>query len=96
MNTEMHNNDSLSSLKTVYTLYHTYGPEEDRAETLKLIGIYSTRENAEKALERVKDKPGFRSRQEGFEIFSHRLDRDGWVDGFAMAWSDGSFTDPDE
>lgn len=61
----------------VFMLHHTYGPEEDQAENLKLIGVYSTRSNAEAALERVKDQPGFCTRQDGFEISSATLDQDG-------------------
>jgi homoserine kinase type II len=74
----------------VYKLYHIYNRgsdgEGDDDEETKLIGIYSTKEKAEAAILRVKDKPGFRDYPDGFEIFEHTLDRDGWVDGFTTVW----------
>ncbi|MDP9023786.1 MAG: hypothetical protein M3N13_00240 [Candidatus Eremiobacteraeota bacterium] len=82
--------------KVIYEAVHSYGSEEDRVDNRKSIGLYSTRENAEAAIERVKDKPGFRSRQDGFEIDEIRLDKDSWVDGFENAWPDGTWTSADE
>lgn len=64
----------------VYMLYHIHN--EGGSEDAKLIGIYSTYDLAEKARERVQDKPGFVDFPEEFSIFPHKLDRDGWIDGF--------------
>jgi hypothetical protein len=65
----------------VYPLWHVYVRESGEEEQ-KLIGIYSTRANAEAAIERLKDKPGFKDYPQCFEIFEHTLDRDGWTEGF--------------
>ena len=55
----------------------------------KEIGIYSSLENAEKAIALLKTKSGFRDTVEGFQIKKvftlfqpHLLDRTDWVDGF--------------
>ncbi len=68
----------VQGMNTVYLLWHTNPLNDDE----KLIGVYSSREGAEKAVQRVKDQPGFRDSPEGFEIFDCTLDRDGWREGF--------------
>jgi hypothetical protein len=71
-----------------YTLYHTIdrGPDDDEDE--KVIGIYSTEQLAERALERVKDKPGFRLPIGRFVICPCILDFDFWADGFGITDED--------
>jgi hypothetical protein len=64
----------------VYILYHIR--EIDDEEEVKQIGVYSSRERAEEALQRVKPKPGFRDHVEGFHISEVTVDRDSWVEGF--------------
>jgi hypothetical protein len=68
----------------VYTLEHEYEPRPGVDEA-KLIGIYSTRELAEQAKARVRDKPGFQDHPEDFLISEVLLDRDGWTEGFGPA-----------
>lgn len=68
----------------VYKLYHIR-TRPDGEDDEKLIGIYTTEEKAKAAIERVKGAPGFRDYPDGFEIFEHRLDEDGWVEGFISA-----------
>ena len=55
----------------------------------KDIGIYSSLENAEKAIATLKDKNGFKDTVDGFRITKvfilfkpHLLDNTYWVDGF--------------
>jgi hypothetical protein len=38
-----------------------------------LIGVYTTRENAEAALARVRDQPGFRDYPDKFEIYEQKF-----------------------
>lgn len=64
----------------VYMLQHIYHTEE--SEETKIIGIYSTKERALEAIERLKTKPGFIDYPEGFEVEIYILDRDEWEDGF--------------
>ena len=70
-------------MEFVYLLWHTHLSEELSAgEDIKLIGVYSTREQAEAAQSRSESLDGFRDSVEGFEISSHRLDHDEWTSGF--------------
>lgn len=67
-------------MSKVYLLWHSYeleGSEED-----KLIGVYSTRERAEQAVERKLQYPGFRDHPEGFLIANFTIDKDQWSEGF--------------
>jgi hypothetical protein len=65
----------------VFVVEHLH-VHDDGEEDAKLIGIYSTRTAAEKAVERLKLKPGFRDTPEGFTIDLYRLDEDHWTEGF--------------
>jgi len=59
--------------------------KQDRKEgedTQLLIGVYRTEEAANSAIERLKDKAGFRDFPEGFRSYEAVLDRDGWTEGF--------------
>jgi hypothetical protein len=68
-------------MKSVYLLWHTHQlNQEDEDE--KLIGVYSTKINAEAAMGRVRDKPGFIDTPEGFEIVKYKLDEDNWTEGY--------------
>ena len=49
----------------------------------KLVGTYSTREKAEKAIARLLPLAGFRDWPGGFRIYEVMLDRDLWPEGFA-------------
>jgi hypothetical protein len=64
----------------VYLVWHVHlnGSEEN----IKLIGIYVTKEDAEAALSRVKDQPGFRECPEGFEISEFEVGKDHWAEGY--------------
>ncbi|HZP99580.1 MAG TPA: hypothetical protein VFB13_08590 [Reyranella sp.] len=53
----------------------------------KWVGVYSSRERAEQALARLRNKPGFRERPEAWEILEWELDKDhGWRDGYATIY----------
>jgi hypothetical protein len=49
-----------------------------------LIGVYSTCQNAEAAIERAKVLPGFRDYPDYFLIDSYELNKDHWTSGFSM------------
>lgn len=70
-------------MATVYVLYHVRDEDTDD-EDIKIIGIYSSFELAQKAQNRMSDKPGFIDYPDGFSISEDVLDRDGWVDGFVV------------
>jgi hypothetical protein len=67
----------------VYVLWHN--SSSGHSEDAKLIGIYSNNNNAQEAISRLQDKPGFRDHPEGFEISTYVVDKDGWVEGFITA-----------
>lgn len=48
----------------------------------KLIGVYSDREEAERAIERAKLLPGFCDYPQMFLIGKHKLNEDSWKEGF--------------
>ncbi|NUF49909.1 DUF7336 domain-containing protein [Gilliamella sp. ESL0250] len=67
--------------RLVYFLYHVRYEDADD-EDVKLIGIYSSHEQAELAIEQLKNKPGFIDYPDDFQITENVLNQDGWVDGF--------------
>jgi hypothetical protein len=65
---------------SVFILWHRHEVDGDADE--KLIGVYKTRGDAEAAIERLRNKPGFRDAFDGFEIHEYVLGRDGWTEGY--------------
>lgn len=64
-------------MRFVYILTHSYEDGND-----KQIGVYTSKEKAEEALERVRAQPGFRDWPTGFFIDECELNKDNWDDGF--------------
>lgn len=54
----------------------------DGEESIKTIGIYSSRAAAEEAVERLRLQPGFRDTPQGFTIDPYWLDQDSWQEGY--------------
>ena len=73
-------------MKKLFTLRHTI--VRDGQEDHKEIGIYSSKVLAKQAIERVKDKPGFRDPRGYFTIDPCVLDFDYWADGFVPSQAD--------
>lgn len=67
-------------MTVVYMLWHVY--ERDDRDEQKFIGAYSTEDEAIAAVERLRNKPGFRDYPRGFQIHEVTLNRDGWTEGF--------------
>ena len=67
-------------MRTVHVLHHSY--EASDTEETKLIGVYSSREAADRAVERLREQPGFRERPDAFTVDEFELDRDHWAEGF--------------
>jgi len=59
----------------VYILHHVHEIDTDN-EDVKLIGVYSTENEAKKAIERLKGQPGFCENPQGFQIDRYTLDQD--------------------
>ena len=65
------------STDDVYLLWHT-----DASDDEKLIGVYKTEADANAAINRVKEKPGFSDEGGRFECAKYPLNRDHWTEGF--------------
>lgn len=72
----------------VFVVHHTY--ELEGVEEVKLIGVYSSEDNAKAAALRTSALPGFRDHPDEFQIDRYPLDKDHWTEGF-FTWypSDG-------
>lgn len=68
-------------MKSVFILHHSYELEHCVEET-KLIGVYSSNEEARAAIDRLKHKPGFCDRIDSFMIEEYELNKDHWTEGF--------------
>jgi hypothetical protein len=66
----------------VYVLQHEH-VMEDGTEDVKFIGVYSTRENAQAAVTRLTQAPGFSDAPDGFHIDEYAVDKDQWVEGYS-------------
>jgi hypothetical protein len=54
-------------------------------ETEILIGAYTSDQQANSAIERLKDKPGFVDHMAGFQIQQYELNKDHWTEGFVVS-----------
>jgi hypothetical protein len=68
-------------MTTVYVLQHVH-LSDDGAEDTKFIGVYSSRDNARAAVERLSRAPGFSDAPDGFHIDEYQLDEDQWTEGY--------------
>ena len=66
----------------VYVVQHVHS-FEDGAEDVKLIGVYSTKENAQAAITRLRQAPGFLDAPARFHIDEYAVDKDQWVEGYS-------------
>ncbi len=67
--------------KTVFVLQHVH-EMVDGSEDIKFIGVYSTNENAQKAVNRLRLESGFDRAPEGFCIDDYEVDKDHWTEGY--------------
>ncbi len=65
---------------SVFVVHHSY--ERDDIENVCFIGVYSSKMNAESAVERLRGQPGFRDYPECFTISKYPLDKDHSTEGF--------------
>jgi hypothetical protein len=69
----------------VYALHHVHEIDTDN-EDVKLIGVYSTEDEAKTAIERLSGQPGFCETPQGFHIDRYTLDRDNWTEGYVTMY----------
>jgi hypothetical protein len=67
---------------SVFLVWHVHELNSDDDE--KLIGVYSTREEAGAAIRRAKVQRGFRDFPDGFEVAEYELNLDHWAEGFVI------------
>lgn len=70
------------SQTTVYVLQHSH--ELDGCDETKMIGVYSSQQLAEAAIERLRQQPGFKDHPNDFFIDPYPLDQDHWTQGFVV------------
>jgi len=68
-------------MKSVFVLQHSY--ELDSCEETKFIGVYTSKEEAQAAIERLKTQNGFRQKPNNFYIDEYELNKDHWTEDFA-------------
>ena len=68
-------------METIFVVQHVHEIEKD-IEDVKFIGVYSSLNNANMAVERLKAQPGFCDLPGGFHIDEYSLDKDHWSEGF--------------
>ncbi len=73
-------------INTVYLLHHVHELENGE-EDVKLIGVYVTEHEAQKAISRLIIKPGFVHQPEGFQLEAYELGKDHWTDGYSTMTS---------
>jgi hypothetical protein len=65
----------------VFVLQHVHSFDNGE-EDVKMIGVYSSLEQAEEAIERLSAKPGFSDSPEGFVVDRYVLNEDCWTEGY--------------
>ena len=71
-------------MNKVYLLWHTHVDERlPGGDDAKLLGTYSTRENAAQAQAQAAFLDGFKDHLDGFEISEYEMDKREWREGFA-------------
>jgi hypothetical protein len=73
-------------MNKVYVLQH-FHEDGEYEEHPKLIGVYTSEEEAQAAIARLITQPGFRDHPKGFSIGETDLNRDGWEEGF-ISWDE--------
>jgi len=77
----------MSQETKIYPLRHVYELDDGEIEA-KGLGIYSSREKAQEAIERYRILEGFKNRPDGFVIYETILDRDeAWIEGY-ITWEE--------
>lgn len=64
----------------VYVLQHTH--RVDGEDDVKLLGVYSTRDEGERAITRFSTRPGFAEAPDGYDLDEYDVDTDCWTEGY--------------
>lgn len=74
----------MSASDHVYLVEHVR--DNAGADDIKTIGVFSSTEKAEEAVEFAKKLPGFIDHQEGFNIDKYVIDKIHWDEGFVSVY----------
>jgi hypothetical protein len=75
----------------VYVVQHVHSVDAE-AEDVKFIGVYSSRANAQAAITRLGQVPGFSEAPAGFHIDEYQVDKDQWAEGYSTLAQAGRTT----
>ena len=70
-------------MNIAFPLWHVRRDDE-YADDAKLIGIYSSEDEARAAIARLADQPGFRDTPAGFQFEPYEINKDHWTEGFGI------------
>jgi homoserine kinase type II len=76
--------DSNKTAPMLFLVIHERSGSTESSEDLKIIGVFSSRGMAEKAVKELTDKPGFKDYPDGFTIDAYKADAVFWGDGFVI------------
>jgi hypothetical protein len=74
-------------MNSAWLLWHIEDRDEE-TEDSKLVGAYSSQEEANAAIARLKDKPGFAEQPDGWFMEEYRLNEDHWTGGYRFVGDD--------
>ena len=78
-------NEKLSDV--AYVVYHEFEyPEE--VDNVRFIGLFSEQIDADRVIEYLRAKPGFKRYADGFTVGTYQLDKDHWTEGFITTHPD--------
>ncbi|GAB2198995.1 DUF7336 domain-containing protein [Sessilibacter sp. MAH4] len=69
-------------MRKIIVLQHSY--EDHTHEDVKLIGVYSSKNIAQEAINRLIKLPGFKDYPDGFSIDEYEINETNWSEGFGM------------
>lgn len=68
----------------VFLVHHVHQLPDDE-EDVKLLGVFSSEENAALAIDCARDLPGFSEAPDGFSVSKYQVDKRTWTEGF-VTW----------
>lgn len=71
-------------MKKVLLLWHVYESPGQESDS-KLIGVYESQEQVDRARESARKQNGFRDRPDNFIVDEYEVGKDYWPDGFVKA-----------
>ncbi len=79
-------------MEKIYQVWHFRISEiedfdwDNKKQAPQRLGVYSSEQNAQAAVERLHERPEFAQWPDGFRICECFLDNDSWVDGFVVEY----------